>query len=81
MRQLWTQQINAAAREHGSSFGPFVHNLRTAGIVLNRKVLAEMAQHEPRSFAAIIHTAKHTESPGEEVKHKQLSYGFAASNA
>ncbi|MDN2568255.1 50S ribosomal protein L20 [Aquibium sp. A9E412] len=57
-RALWIQRINAAAREHGLSYGRFVDGLNKAGIEIDRKVLADMAVHEPEAFAALVGKAK-----------------------
>jgi len=53
-RALWIQRINAAVREEGLTYGVFIHGLGLAGITLDRKVLADIAMHEPDSFRAII---------------------------
>ena len=50
MRKLWILRINAAAREHGLSYSVFMHGLTTAGVELDRKVLADMAVSEKVSF-------------------------------
>ena len=42
-RALWITRINAAAREHGLSYGRFMHGLKEAGVTINRKMLADMA--------------------------------------
>lgn len=57
-RRLWTQRINAAAREHGLSYSRFIHGLKRAGIDLNRKMLADLAVREPAAFEAVIAQAK-----------------------
>ena len=56
-RRLWTQRINAAARLHGLSYSKFIHGLKKAGVDVNRKVLADLAVHEPAAFEALIETA------------------------
>jgi len=53
-RAIWIQRINAAVREEGLTYGVFIHGLNLAGIGLDRKVLADIAMHEPDSFRAII---------------------------
>ena len=45
-RALWIQRINAAAREHGSTYGRFINGLSKAGIEIDRKMLADLAVHE-----------------------------------
>ena len=57
-RQLWIARINAACRLNDVSYSKFMHGLKTAGINLNRKVLAEMAISDPKSFSALAETAK-----------------------
>src|SRR5512138_3047443 len=57
-RALWIARINAAAREHGLSYSRLINGLLKAGIEVDRKILAELAVHEPASFAAICEQAK-----------------------
>jgi large subunit ribosomal protein L20 len=57
-RRLWTQRINAAARQHGLSYSRFIHGLKTANIDLNRKMLADLAVREPHAFEAVVNQAK-----------------------
>ena len=57
-RALWIQRINAIVREHGLTYGRFMHGLKLAGIELDRKVLADIAMHEGEAFSAIIAQAK-----------------------
>mgnify|MGYP000114120334 CR=1 FL=1 len=45
-RELWIQQINAATREHGVRYGEFMHGLKQDNVVVDRKILAELAQGE-----------------------------------
>ncbi|MDP6340061.1 MAG: 50S ribosomal protein L20 [Candidatus Marinimicrobia bacterium] len=52
-RRLWIIRINAAARQHGLSYSKFISGLKTKGIDLDRKVLADMAMHEPNAFAEL----------------------------
>ena len=54
LRGLWITRINAAARENGTTYGRFIANLRTAGVELERKVLADLAVNDPKAFAAIV---------------------------
>ncbi len=53
-RALWIQRINAATREHGLTYGRFIHGLTRAGIEVDRKVLADLAVREPGAFKALI---------------------------
>ena len=57
-RALWIQRINAAVREHGLTYGRFIDGLNKAGIEVDRKVLSDMAIHEPQAFAAMVAKAK-----------------------
>ena len=57
-RALWIQRINAAAHEHGLTYGRFIDGLNQAGIEIDRKVLSDMAIHEPQAFAAVVGEAK-----------------------
>jgi large subunit ribosomal protein L20 len=58
MRQLWIMRINAAARQLGTTYGQLIHGLSLAGIVLDRKVLAEMAVKDPSVFAQVVEKAQ-----------------------
>lgn len=57
-RSLWIQRINAAAREHGLSYGRFMDGLNKAGIEIDRKVLSDMAIHEPAAFGKLAEQSK-----------------------
>jgi large subunit ribosomal protein L20 len=57
-RALWIQRINAAAREHGLTYGRFIDGLSKAEVAVDRKVLADLAVHEPEAFAALVSSAK-----------------------
>jgi large subunit ribosomal protein L20 len=57
-RALWIQRINAAVREHGLTYGRFINGLGKAGVVVDRKVLADLAVREPAAFKAIVDTAR-----------------------
>jgi large subunit ribosomal protein L20 len=56
-RRLWVVRINAAAREHGLTYGQFINGLKKAGSTLDRKSLAELAVSSPSSFARLAKTA------------------------
>jgi len=53
-RRLWIARINAAVRMHGMTYSRFMEGLKKAGMSLNRKVLAEIAAHDPEGFTGII---------------------------
>ena len=57
-RALWIQRINAATHEHGLTYGRFIDGLNKAGIEIDRKVMSDMAIHEPQAFAALVAKAK-----------------------
>ncbi len=54
LRQLWITRINAAARENGTTYGKLINSLKSAGVELDRKVLAEIAVTDPKAFSAIV---------------------------
>ena len=58
-RRLWVIRINAAARLHGLSYSQFIHGLKTVGIELDRKNLADLAVTEPSAFAQLASQVKH----------------------
>ena len=57
-RRLWIQRINAAARAEGMTYNRFIQGLNLAGIEVDRRMLAELAVHEPAAFKAIVAQAK-----------------------
>ena len=57
-RALWIQRINAAAREAGLTYARLIDGLTKAGIEVDRKVLSDLAIHEPAAFAALAEQAK-----------------------
>ena len=57
-RKLWIVRINAAARENGLSYSRLIDGLNKAGIVLDRKVLADMAVHDPDAFSRLAEAAR-----------------------
>ena len=59
-RALWIQRINAAVRSHDEAltYSRFINGLSLAGIEVDRKVLADLAVHEPDAFGAIVDKAK-----------------------
>ena len=58
LRKLWIARINAAARLNGLSYSRMVFGMKKANIVLNRKMLADMAVRDPQAFAAVAAKAK-----------------------
>ena len=57
-RRLWVIRINAAAREHGLSYSVFMRGLKTAGVTLDRKMLADLAVTQTDAFAAVVAQVK-----------------------
>ena len=57
-RALWIQRINAACRELEFTYGRFINGLDKAGVEVDRKVLADLAVHEPEAFKALVEKAK-----------------------
>ena len=57
-RGLWIVRINAAAKLNGISYSQLIHGLKVAGIELDRKILAELALHDPAGFTALSDQAK-----------------------
>ena len=57
-RALWIQRINAAARVHGLTYSQLMGGLGKAGIEVDRKMLADLAVHQPAAFAALVEQSK-----------------------
>lgn len=57
-RSLWITRVGIGAKIHGLSYSKFIFGLKKAGCDLNRKVLAEMAIHDPESFKTVAEMAK-----------------------
>jgi large subunit ribosomal protein L20 len=57
-RRLWIVRINAAARAHDLSYSRFMAGLKKAGVEINRKVLADLAVHDPAAFGELAEVAK-----------------------
>jgi large subunit ribosomal protein L20 len=53
-RRLWIVRINAACRQHGLSYSAFMQGLKTKGLNLDRRMLADIAVRDPVSFAQIV---------------------------
>jgi large subunit ribosomal protein L20 len=58
LRKLWIARINAAARLNGTTYSKLVASLKKADIMLNRKMLADIAVRDPQAFAAVIAKTK-----------------------
>lgn len=57
-RSLWIQRINAGSREHGMTYGNFMHGLKLADIEIDRKVLSDLAIREPEVFKSLVDQAQ-----------------------
>lgn len=57
-RKLWIIRINAASREHGMPYNQFINGLNTAGVTVDRKILADLAVNDPAAFAEYVSIAK-----------------------
>jgi large subunit ribosomal protein L20 len=57
-RKLWITRINAACRQHGISYSKFINGLNKAGVTINRKMLSEIAIHDPEAFANLVKISK-----------------------
>src|SRR6476646_8454071 len=57
-RRLWIMRINAGARAHGLSYNQFIAGLKAANVELDRKILADLAVHDPAKFGEIVAQAK-----------------------
>jgi large subunit ribosomal protein L20 len=57
LRRLWISRINAAARQNGITYSRLIHQLKLAGIHLNRKMLADLAVRDPKAFSAVVQAA------------------------
>ena len=57
-RRLWITRIGAASRQNGMSYSTFIAGLKAGGIELDRKVLADIAVHDPKAFGGLVETAK-----------------------
>ena len=57
-RRLWITRISAAVRAEGMTYSVFMNGLKKAGITLNRKMLSEMAIHDPAGFSALVQKVK-----------------------
>ena len=58
MRRLWIVRINAAVRNYGISYSRFINACKKANIIINRKMLADLAVNEPEAFGIVVEKAK-----------------------
>ena len=57
-RSLWQVQINAAARNNGLTYSKLISGLKKQNIILDRKILADLAEHEPAIFTQVVDKVK-----------------------
>ena len=57
-RGLWIQRINAATRTYGMSYSVFIGKVNSKGLLINRKVLADLAMNHPEAFKAVVDAVK-----------------------
>jgi large subunit ribosomal protein L20 len=57
-RKLWIARINAAARDYDISYSRLIDGMHRASVEIDRKVLADLAVHDPQGFAAVVNIAK-----------------------
>jgi large subunit ribosomal protein L20 len=67
-RRLWIARIGAAARIHGMTYSTFIAGLGVAGVELDRKILADLAVHDPASFGALADAAREANEGGAKPK-------------
>ena len=74
-RKLWISRINAAARERGMSYNKFMNGLRTAGVEIDRKVLADLAVNDPDAFGQLVDIAEGKEDKKTKSQVKAANPG------
>jgi large subunit ribosomal protein L20 len=67
-RRLWVVRINAGARANGLTYGQLMSGLKAAGVTLDRKSLAELAQHHPAAFAKVAAEAQPFAKPAPKTR-------------
>jgi large subunit ribosomal protein L20 len=81
MRALWIIRITAACRMRNSRYSVFINGLKLAGIILNRKMLSELAIKDPKAFDAIFATAIAAQKKGQPKITTGLEFGPVAGKA
>lgn len=66
-RALWIQRINAAARANGLPYSKFINGLLKAGISIDRKVMADLAVHQPEAFKSLVEQASQALQSGKKA--------------
>ncbi|MCG8607034.1 50S ribosomal protein L20 [bacterium] len=59
-RKLWIARINAGARENGMSYSTFMSGLKRNNVIVNRKILADLAAQDPEAFKSLVQVAQQT---------------------
>lgn len=67
-RRLWITRINAAARENGMSYNRFINGLKNAGVEVDRKILADLAVHDPQAFSGLVDIASGKGNAGGKTR-------------
>lgn len=60
LRRLWIARINAAARQNGTTYSRLIFAMKRADIGLNRKMLADLAVHDPKAFSTVVNRSLNT---------------------
>lgn len=63
-RKLWIQRLNAGVRQHDVSYSNFINMQSKSGVILDRKILSQLAMYEPFSFKAVVDVVKMNSSQG-----------------
>ena len=58
LRRLWIARINAAARLNGTTYSRLIYNMKSSDIIINRKMLADLAVRDPQAFTAVVTQAQ-----------------------
>ena len=72
-RRLWIQRINAACRQNGTTYSSFIAGLKTAGVQVDRKILADLAVSDPPSFSRLVGLAGTPAEPRPSHLHRSLA--------
>ena len=65
-RQLWIARVNNALEAHGMNYSRFMNGLKTGEVIIDRKILSELAVHEPAAFSKLVEVAKTAASPDKK---------------
>jgi len=72
-RNLWQIKINAAARENGTNYSSLINSLKKKNIALDRKTLADLAEHEPKTFSEVVYFSGAADSGNEKAPAEDSS--------